>query len=113
MSSLPVWRDGRRAVRKRYGRHRRPNPPARCPAGRRRVRRGPEEGRDPDLETQPHQEVGMSVEMNRNQEARESAIVRDRSTLELSVVMPCLNEADTLATCIEKAQRAMREHGIA
>lgn len=33
-------------------------------------------------------------------------------TLELTVVMPCLNEADTLATCIEKAQRAMREHNI-
>ncbi len=32
--------------------------------------------------------------------------------LELSVVMPCLNEADTLATCIEKAQRAMAEAGI-
>ncbi len=31
---------------------------------------------------------------------------------ELSVVMPCLNEADTLATCIEKAQRAVREAGI-
>ena len=26
--------------------------------------------------------------------------------------MPCLNEADTLAICIEKAQRAMREAGI-
>jgi glycosyltransferase involved in cell wall biosynthesis len=33
--------------------------------------------------------------------------------VELSVVMPCLNEADTLETCIEKAQRAMREAGIA
>ena len=32
--------------------------------------------------------------------------------LELSVVMPCLNEADTLAICIDKAQRAMQEHGI-
>jgi glycosyltransferase involved in cell wall biosynthesis len=32
---------------------------------------------------------------------------------ELSVVMPCLNEADTLAICIEKAQRAMAEHDIA
>jgi glycosyltransferase involved in cell wall biosynthesis len=32
--------------------------------------------------------------------------------VELTVVMPCLNEADTLATCVEKAQRAMREHGI-
>jgi glycosyltransferase involved in cell wall biosynthesis len=36
----------------------------------------------------------------------------DEKPLELSVVMPCLNEADTLETCIEKAQRAMREHGI-
>ncbi|HXG02054.1 MAG TPA: glycosyltransferase family 2 protein [Candidatus Binatia bacterium] len=32
---------------------------------------------------------------------------------EVSVVMPCLNEADTLATCITKAQRALREAGIA
>lgn len=34
------------------------------------------------------------------------------SVPEISIVMPCLNEADTLATCIEKAQRAIREHGI-
>ncbi len=32
--------------------------------------------------------------------------------LELSVVMPCLNEADTLAECIQKAWRAMRENDI-
>lgn len=32
---------------------------------------------------------------------------------EVSIVMPCLNEADTLATCIEKAQRALREYGAA
>ena len=25
--------------------------------------------------------------------------------VELSIVMPCLNEAETLATCIRKAQR--------
>ena len=31
---------------------------------------------------------------------------------ELSVVMPCLDEADTLATCIRKAARAMEAHGI-
>src|ERR1041385_3561969 len=31
---------------------------------------------------------------------------------EVSVVMPCLNEADTLATCIAKAQRAFADHGI-
>jgi glycosyltransferase involved in cell wall biosynthesis len=33
--------------------------------------------------------------------------------IEVSVVMPCLNEADTLASCIDKAQRALRDHRIA
>ncbi len=32
--------------------------------------------------------------------------------IELSVVMPCLNESDTLAVCIEKARRAMSENNI-
>jgi glycosyltransferase involved in cell wall biosynthesis len=32
--------------------------------------------------------------------------------IELSVVMPCLNEADTLATCIEKAKQAIAQHRI-
>src|SRR5687767_427698 len=27
--------------------------------------------------------------------------------------MPCLNAADTLASCLEKAQRALRDHAIA
>lgn len=31
---------------------------------------------------------------------------------EVSVVMPCLNEADTLAVCVDKALRAMKEHDI-
>jgi glycosyltransferase involved in cell wall biosynthesis len=31
---------------------------------------------------------------------------------EVSVVMPCLNEADTLETCVNKALRAFRECGI-
>jgi len=33
-------------------------------------------------------------------------------SIEVSVVIPCLNEAETLGTCIEKATRSMREHGI-
>jgi glycosyltransferase involved in cell wall biosynthesis len=33
-------------------------------------------------------------------------------TPEVSVVMPCLNEAETLATCIRKAKRALREERI-
>jgi len=32
--------------------------------------------------------------------------------IELSVVMPCLNEADTVGTCVEKAVRAMRDANI-
>ncbi|HKS27252.1 MAG TPA: glycosyltransferase family 2 protein [Pyrinomonadaceae bacterium] len=32
--------------------------------------------------------------------------------VELSIVMPCLNEADTLETCIRKAQRVLTEHKI-
>jgi glycosyltransferase involved in cell wall biosynthesis len=31
---------------------------------------------------------------------------------EVSIVMPCLNEADTLATCIKKAQQALRDANI-
>lgn len=34
-------------------------------------------------------------------------------SVEVSVVMPCLNEADTLATCVTKALRALQENGIA
>ncbi len=32
--------------------------------------------------------------------------------IEVSVVMPCLNEADTVGTCVEKALRAFQEAGI-
>jgi glycosyltransferase involved in cell wall biosynthesis len=37
----------------------------------------------------------------------------DANAVELSVVMPCLNEAETLATCIEKARRSLDLEGIA
>lgn len=32
---------------------------------------------------------------------------------ELSILMPCLNEAETLATCIRKAQQALEDLGVA
>src|SRR3954467_11110790 len=35
------------------------------------------------------------------------------SSVELSVVMPCLNEADTIASCVRAAMEGMREHRIA
>lgn len=34
------------------------------------------------------------------------------SSVELSIIMPCLNEAETLATCIEKAQEYLEKHEI-
>ena len=34
------------------------------------------------------------------------------SFLELSIVMPCLNEVETLGACIEKAQRALHQFGV-
>jgi glycosyltransferase involved in cell wall biosynthesis len=33
--------------------------------------------------------------------------------VELSIVMPCLNEAETLAICIKKAQRSLAENNVA
>ncbi|MBN8563389.1 MULTISPECIES: glycosyltransferase family 2 protein [Leptolyngbya] len=34
------------------------------------------------------------------------------STVELSIVMPCLNEAETLETCIKKAQWYLEQHQV-
>jgi hypothetical protein len=34
---------------------------------------------------------------------RYQASPRDRAMIELTILMPCLNEAETLATCIDKA----------
>src|SRR5258708_37250451 len=33
-------------------------------------------------------------------------------TIELSIVMPCLNEAETLAACIQKARRGIEKAGV-
>jgi hypothetical protein len=32
--------------------------------------------------------------------------------IEVSIVMPCLNEAETIAQCIRKAHQSIREHGL-
>src|SRR5262249_783243 len=45
--------------------------------------------------------------------ATDAAHTEDLIAVEASVVMPCLNEADTLATCIRKARRALLESNIA
>ena len=41
------------------------------------------------------------------------SIADETDAVEVSVVMPCLNEADTVEQCIRKAQQAFAEHGIA
>lgn len=45
-------------------------------------------------------------------EGDEMVTQAEETATEVSVVLPCLNEADTLATCIRKARLAMREHEI-
>ena len=40
-------------------------------------------------------------------------VVSDKGQMELSILMPCLNEAETLATCIKKAQKALEDLNIA
>ncbi|MGL5939368.1 MAG: glycosyltransferase family 2 protein [Waterburya sp.] len=39
--------------------------------------------------------------------------VETASALEVSIIMPCLNEAETLAVCIKKAQRFIAENELA
>ncbi len=39
--------------------------------------------------------------------------MQNEAPLELTVVMPCLNEAETLAVCVDKAMAALRDNGIA
>jgi glycosyltransferase involved in cell wall biosynthesis len=39
--------------------------------------------------------------------------VEEDTPVEVTVVMPCLNEADTLRICIEKAQRALNVNNVA
>ena len=60
--------------------------------------------------------IEQDTVMITDQEARYSAPATtdsQASTHEVSIVMPCLNEAETLAACIEKAQRSSRENNIA
>ena len=35
-----------------------------------------------------------------------------RAAVEVSIVMPCLNEAETIARCIQKAQRSAEKLGL-
>ena len=52
----------------------------------------------------------IEANLDRTQELVDEAI--EQSELELSIVMPCLNEADTLATCIIKCNKIISEHNL-
>ena len=49
----------------------------------------------------------------RNKHMAEQTNAGGEYTLELSILMPCLNEAETLEICIEKAQKSLRELDLA
>jgi glycosyltransferase involved in cell wall biosynthesis len=38
---------------------------------------------------------------------------RKAAEIELSIIMPCLNEAETIAVCVKKARAFLADHGIA
>lgn len=55
----------------------------------------------------------MPVALRSDSESRPHAVpVNGTAPIELSVVMPCLNEAETLEACIRKAQHALDRAGI-
>jgi glycosyltransferase involved in cell wall biosynthesis len=46
-------------------------------------------------------------------EASVQSVPEAPAQVDVSIVIPCLNEADTLETCIDKAERAFSAHGLA
>ena len=54
---------------------------------------------------------GSAVQATARQDAEVLPVGATR-TIELSIVMPCLNEAETVGTCIRKAQRYLADAGI-
>jgi glycosyltransferase involved in cell wall biosynthesis len=57
--------------------------------------------------------MSESPPISRGTVADAAAVPEPPGEVEVSVVMPCLNEADTLEVCVRKAHRALRENDIA
>jgi glycosyltransferase involved in cell wall biosynthesis len=55
----------------------------------------------------------MSEIAMQSKDLESQVMLGDASPLELSIVMPCLNEAETLGMCISKAQHFLRKSNIA
>lgn len=60
----------------------------------------------------PAPSVSKQVEQNLEQLASSLELLQADKTLELSIVMPCLNEADTVRACVRKAKQAIQQLGI-
>ena len=58
--------------------------------------------------------MAVTSELRASHDPRSSSSLAEPVTdaVELSVVMPCLNEAETLGVCIDKARAALESHGI-
>jgi glycosyltransferase involved in cell wall biosynthesis len=54
----------------------------------------------------------MLTEARRNSDSACNNQPSHENAIEVSVVMPCLNEADTIGACIMRARTALREYGI-
>jgi glycosyltransferase involved in cell wall biosynthesis len=59
------------------------------------------------------QNESTAIVMLENQVGADAVANEQIPTLELSIIMPCLNEAETLATCIGKARDYLERHKIA
>src|SRR5690606_26472366 len=61
----------------------------------------------------PKRTPGQTSEpMTVTENTRRMSAADSAAALELSIVMPCLNEIETLATCIDKAQCFLLDSGI-
>jgi len=59
-------------------------------------------------------EMSITIDHRITRETESSQIIDDVGFApEVTVVMPCLNEAETLAPCIQEAMGAFRDSGIA
>jgi glycosyltransferase involved in cell wall biosynthesis len=55
----------------------------------------------------------MAAEIDaRSRDARDQAPASGSSFPEVSVVIPCLNEAETVAICVSKAQQTLHQHDV-
>jgi glycosyltransferase involved in cell wall biosynthesis len=64
------------------------------------------------MKTVQAEETGVKLHGNQALTEPEHISGKNLGSVELSIVIPCLNEAETLGTCIKKALRALRESNI-